>query len=108
MADVQLLIAGKTYLVTCHDGEEAHLERLGAILDAKAKEAGGASGGLNESRLLLFAGLLLADELHDLRSSKTSNEVTPAPSLSDANSQRMAQMLEKLADRIESLAAGLE
>jgi cell division protein ZapA len=111
MADVQLNIAGRDYVVTCRDGEEAHLRTLGAAVDAKAQESGGASGGLNESRLLLFAGLLLADEIHEIRASGTGNApqtMQSAPSLSDADAERMAATLEKLADRIERLAAGLE
>jgi cell division protein ZapA len=111
MADVQLNIAGRDYVVTCRDGEEAHLRTLGSAVDAKAQEAGGASGGLNESRLLLFAGLLLADEVHEMRASGsgTAPQAAPAaPSLSDAETERVAATLEKLADRIERLAAGLE
>ena len=64
MADVRLSIAGREYIVTCNDGEELRLQALGAMVDEKAREAGGPSGGLNESRLLLFAALLLADKLH--------------------------------------------
>jgi cell division protein ZapA len=111
MADVQLTIAGRNYMVTCRDGEEAHLQSLGAAVDQKALEAGGASGGLNESRLLLFASLLLADELHDARSGKqgatAANGQTP-PALSDGQADHIAKSLEKMADRIEALAAGLE
>jgi Cell division protein ZapA len=55
MADVRLSIAGREYIVTCKDGEEQRLQALGALVDEKAREAGGPSGGLNESRLLLFS-----------------------------------------------------
>ncbi len=65
MADVRLSIAGREYIVTCNDGEEQRLQALGALVDEKAREAGGPTGGLNESRLLLFSALLLADKLHD-------------------------------------------
>jgi cell division protein ZapA len=111
MADVQLNIAGRDYVVTCRDGEESHLKTLAAAVDAKAQEAGGASGGLNESRLLLFAGLLLADEVHEMRASGKGSLPTASPaasSMPDADIERMAETLEKLADRIERLAAGLE
>jgi cell division protein ZapA len=111
MADVQLNIAGRDYVVTCRDGEEAHLRTLGAAVDAKAQESGGASGGLNESRLLLFAGLLLADEIHEMHASSSGAApqfTQAAPALSDAETERMTATLEKLADRIERLAAGLE
>jgi cell division protein ZapA len=113
MADVQLNIAGRAYVVTCNDGEESHLEQLGAAVNAKAEEAGGGAGGLNESRLLLFSALLLADELHELKSktaSHTSPADVPAPQIAvtDRDAENMAGALERLADRIEKLAAGLE
>jgi hypothetical protein len=38
---------------------------LGSMVDTKAREAGGSAGGLNESRQLLFAALLLADQLNE-------------------------------------------
>ncbi len=112
MADVHLTIAGRNYLVTCKDGEESHLKRLGAAVDAKAEDSGGAGGGLNESRLLLFSALLLADEIHELKSAQAGsspmsgvNGVDPA---SNVQIDQMASVLERLADRIEKLASGLE
>ena len=73
MADVRLLIAGREYIVTCKDGEEPRLQTLGNMVDEMAREAGGSSGGLNESRLLLFSALLLADKLHDSKGNAASN-----------------------------------
>jgi cell division protein ZapA len=105
MADVRLSIAGREYIVTCNDGEEQRLQALGALVDEKAREAGGPSGGLNESRLLLFSALLLADKLYDAGGSASS----PATTLtSDAVVDQAAETLERLADRLETLALRLE
>ncbi len=104
MADVRLLIAGREYIVTCKDGEEQRLQSLGAMVDEKAREAGGPSGGLNESRLLLFSALLLADKLHD---GAPAGSAAAAPSAGPAIDQA-AETLERLADRLESLALRLE
>ncbi len=97
MADVRLSIAGRDYIVTCKDGEEERLTALGRLVDTKAREAS-AAGGLNESRQLLFAGLLLADEIFDLQLDNRST----------ASSADLADALEKLAARVETLAADLE
>jgi len=112
MADVRLNIAGREYLVTCRDGEEKRLTSLGAIVEEKVKEAGGSTSGLNESRQLLFASLLLADQIAD---SSASGGVTSAAPTSkgdsgdnDADSVKMAETLEKLAIRLESVADKLE
>jgi cell division protein ZapA len=96
MASVNLIIGGNPYSVACRDGEEPHLQALAAIVDAKATEARGAVGGVSEVRQMLLAALLLADELNDLRSG------VPVPVANDDSA------LEKLADKLEDLAARLE
>lgn len=105
MADVRLSIAGREYIVTCKDGEEARLQSLGAMVDDKAREAGGPSGGLNESRLLLFSALLLADKLHDGGGASSTKSVDP---VDDPAITQAADTLERLADRLETLAQRLE
>jgi cell division protein ZapA len=104
MAEVRLSIAGREYIVTCKDGEEQRLQTLGAMVDEKAREAGGPSGGLNESRLLLFSALLLADKLHD----GGTTAADPAQVPHDAEVDQAAETLERLADRLENLALRLE
>lgn len=106
MADVRLMIAGREYIVTCKDGEEDRLKTLGSLVDTKAREAGGATGGLNESRLLLFASLLLADQLHDSDSATAKGETGSAHSAD--NLRQMADAVERLAERIETLVQDLE
>lgn len=104
MAEVRLSIAGREYIVTCQDGEEARLQALGALVDEKAREAGGPSGGLNESRLLLFSALLLADKVYDgVAAAPTASADVPDPQTDQA-----AETLERLADRLENLAQRLE
>ena len=105
MAEVKLSIAGRQYSVACNDGEETRLLALGAMVDERAREAGGGSAGLNETRSLLFSALLLADRLHDV-SSGTQVVVDNAQAL-DKPSQ-IAEALEGLASRLENLAEKLE
>ncbi len=104
MAEVRLMIAGREYIVTCQDGEEQRLQSLGSMVDDMARQAGGPAGGLNESRLLLFSALLLADKLHDHRDATD----TPVVAQPDATSKNTVETLEKLADRLEAFADKLE
>ena len=99
MADVTLSIGGHSYTLACRDGEEAHLLNMGALIDAKTVEARAAVGGLSEIRQLVFAALLLADELSERRAVPT---VTPA---SDASS---LTALVGVAERLEAIASTLE
>lgn len=63
MADVRLTIAGRSYDVNCSDGQEQQLLGLAAMVDEKAR----AIVGTTEARQLLFATLMLADELQEAR-----------------------------------------
>ena len=99
MAEVELSIAGRPYKVACRNGEEDTLRAAGALVDAKSREALAGLGTLSESRQLLFAALLLADQLVDGR--EVEIPTGPDPELVE-RTQLIAQRLESLADRLES------
>ncbi|MBB4641502.1 cell division protein ZapA [Rhizorhapis suberifaciens] len=100
MAEVSLPIGGRSYVITCRDGDEARLQHLATLVDAKTQDARRAVPGLTEVRQLLFAALFLADELNDIRTGELpAHSPAPDPRLSDA--------LEKLADRMESVVSRL-
>jgi cell division protein ZapA len=104
MSNVTLSIGGRDYAVACAEGEEAHVRGLGALIDGKIK-AMGATAGHSETRDLLFATLLLADEIHDLQ---RGGGAAPAAVAAPAADDRFADKLEALAARLESCADGLE
>ena len=105
MASVDIEIAGRRYLIACRAGEEAKLREVGAIVDQKARDAAGALGNLSEARQLLFASLLLADELKEKRQGSAAAS-PPEPDLALAEAlERLAERVESLADRLESSAA---
>lgn len=66
MSEVTLQIGGRAYKVACADGEEAQLARLGGMIEQKLKQMEG-NLAPSEAQNLLFAALLLADELHEAR-----------------------------------------
>ncbi|MCC6925775.1 cell division protein ZapA [Novosphingobium sp.] len=95
MSNVTLQIGGRNYMVSCSEGEEAHVQQLGQMIEGKVRDLGAA--GHNEVRLLLFAALLLADELHDARAKAASAGGATDPAL-----------LETIAARLEKCATALE
>lgn len=108
MAEVTLDIAGRHYDVHCRDGEEAQLRRLAAIIDEKTSVARRASPGLTEVRQLLFAAILLADELNDLRAQGKAQGTLDLPATPAApDTQGAAARLDAIAARIETLAQKL-
>ena len=98
MAEVEINIAGRQYRVACRDGEEDNLRSAAALVDNKSREALAGLGTLSEARQLLFAGLLLADQLIEKKNADPS-----APPL-----DRSAEQAEALALRLERLAEVLE
>ena len=98
MAEVELTIAGRPYKVACRNGEEDTLRAAGALVDAKSREALSGLGTLSESRQLLFAALLLADQIVDGR--EVELPTGPDPELVE-RTQLLAQRLETLADALE-------
>ena len=109
MSNVVLSIGGRSFSVSCADGEERHIETLGNVIDQKVQTLGN-SAGQNEVRMLLYAALVLADELHEA-STAPATQAAPmpvaagqntAPDTSD-NLERIAAMLENLAARLEQV-----
>jgi cell division protein ZapA len=97
VAEVDLTIAGRPYRVACRAGEEDSLRAAAALVDAKSREALAGLGTMSEARQLLFASLLLADQLVDEQ-----------PAQAAVFDPRFAQSAEALAARLEALADALE
>ncbi len=77
MSTVTLQIGGKSYAVACADGEEAHIAKLGAMIDAKFAQMGD-NLAPQEVQNFLFASLILADEVHEAQKGSPP-AATPAP-----------------------------
>ncbi|MGI4879856.1 MAG: cell division protein ZapA [Janthinobacterium lividum] len=100
MGQVNVSIGGRSYTLSCSDDEEAHLEALAAHLAAKAVDLTSAIGAMSEPRLLLMAGIQVADELFALR----GGPVVERGAAVDDDDPRYAALLA----RIEALSALLE
>lgn len=62
MPEVNIQIGGRTFAVACQDGEEHFLHSAADLLDNEAKVLMEQIGRLPEARMLLMAGLMLADK----------------------------------------------
>lgn len=67
MGRVTITIDRREYAITCDDGQEGHIIELSHVLDNKAKMLSASAGLINENMMLAMIGLLLADELKDLK-----------------------------------------
>ena len=94
MAQVTIQIGGRNHQLQCRDGEEAQLRRLGELVARYWPTAERASGGASGERTMLFVALMLADALDEA-------ERRPA-------GEADAALLNRIADRLEEVAAALE
>lgn len=67
MGQVTVLINERAYTVACGDGEEAHLKELAGHINKHVTELSRDVGQVGETRLLLMASLMVADELAEAR-----------------------------------------
>jgi cell division protein ZapA len=127
MALVTVKINGTPHTVGCKDGQEPHLEAMAAEVERRLRalgaQAGAQMGGAAaESRLLVLAALMLADELHDtqveLDQARRMLQQKPREVLREVIREVAVEVpvadsvyagkLESLAARAEEIAAGLE
>jgi cell division protein ZapA len=60
--EVQIAIGNRPFEVACQQGEEQFLQAAARLLDAEAQVLIGQIGRMPEARMLLMAGLMLADK----------------------------------------------
>jgi cell division protein ZapA len=105
MAQVTLRINGYAYTIGCKDGEEKHLEAMGAEVGRRIDVVRASAGPSGESRMLVMAALLMADDIFELRNKLQAQEggngdVKAVPGL--------VRKIEKIAKRAEEIAEGLD
>ena len=62
MPEVQIDIGGRSFDVACQEGEEHYLKSAAAMLNEEAQVLTSQIGRMPEQRMLLMAGLMLADK----------------------------------------------
>ncbi len=126
MPEVTIQIGGRGFEVSCQEGEEPFLHAAAKLLDDEAQVLSDQIGRMPESRMLLMAGLLLADKAAATEDKIKSLETRLAEVGSELENLRNAQApeperievavvppsvtdtLAELAARAESLASMIE
>lgn len=78
MSQVTITINSREYAVACEDGQEVSIIKLSRLLDEKAKLLTQGNQQVNENMLLAMVGLLLADELTELKKNIAAGNPTAA------------------------------
>ncbi len=106
MAQLTVKINGYAYPVGCDDGQERHLMQMAAEVESRIDSIKALGGQSGETRLLVLAALLMADELHDQKVALANMqaELARLPQAEQESKRRLA----RLADRAEAIADGLD
>jgi cell division protein ZapA len=116
MPEIDITIGGKVFQVSCQPGEEHFLRGAAQMLDTEAQPLITQMGRLPESRMLLMAGLMLADktaavedEIRTLRARVTELEARPVTTRDVAVvPPQVVETLAEIAARAEAMAARVE
>ncbi|MEO1092279.1 MAG: cell division protein ZapA, partial [Pseudomonadota bacterium] len=84
-------------------GQEHRLRQVASYLDRRLTEASRTTGVPNDQRILVLTSLLIADELADAR-----DEIEALRVRIDDVGERASGALDRVAKRIEEIAAQLE
>ena len=92
MGQALLSITGRTYRISCRDGDEDRISRLGDEIAARAERITGSLGSVPEGQLLVMTALMLADELADAR----AGIAPPAAAAPVVDITRLARIVERM------------
>jgi cell division protein ZapA len=106
MGQVTVAVNGRSFTITCDDGQEPRIRRLAQYVDAKVAEFVGSVGQVGETRLLLLAALLIADELSD--ANEALDQERKRAQAADTERDAAANSVQGMAKRVEAIAVHLE
>ena len=126
MPEVEITIGGRSFDVACQEGEEQYLHSAARMLDTEAQVLAQQVGRIPETRMLLMAGLMLADKTAGLEDKLRESEDRAAAYLSELRAIKDApppeperievpvvptdvtESLQEIAARAEALARDVE
>jgi cell division protein ZapA len=107
MAQVTLRLNGYAYTVGCNDGEEQHLLAMAGEVERRIESVKSVAGQSGESRMLVMAALMMADDLFETRKRLAELEAVQAGGAAKPD-PRFGRKLNRIAKRAEDIAADLE
>jgi cell division protein ZapA len=110
MAAVIVNIAGRTYRLSCDDGQEPRLEQLARYVENKILSMRDSFKEIGEPRIVVMAALAIADEAEDSRNKveTTGQELIALRAELDAAKKALAAMEAKVTRAVEDTAERLE
>ena len=66
MAEVDITINGRSYRISCKDGEEERIKSLSSLINNQVQKLSEKIGQLGEARMILLASLVLLDKSDEI------------------------------------------
>jgi cell division protein ZapA len=116
MSQVTVTIDGKAYRMACDPGQEEHLQELAGSFDQYVGHLKGSFGEIGDQRITVMAGIMVMDELAELRKRVTGLESEieslrrtrdEALQRADSTDGQLMERLSAVAGKIEAVAAKL-
>ncbi len=110
VSQVVVKVNDRPYAMQCDPGEEDHLSELAQLIDTEVAKLKRNFGQVGDTRLLLMAGLVVADKLAAslIRIDDLQSELKKKDSAGDAAGERARSMEDAIADRIEAASERIE
>ena len=110
MGQVVISVNNRNFTMECADGEEDHLRELASLLDSQVREIKAGVGEVGDIRLLVMAGLIIADQLSEAlsRVEELSGEIAGVHRTGSEAIEQSRQVERTAAERIEAAAKRLE
>ena len=109
MAEVNLMINGRSYSMECDDGQQQRVTDLGRYVDGKVRQIARAGGASSDQHLMFLAALMIADEAMEMRDhlSAVGDRAEMAEHIKKEE-MVITQAIDHLAKRIDTIADRLQ
>jgi cell division protein ZapA len=107
MPTVEIMVNGRRHAVQCGEGEESRVKRLASYVDRKVTDLAKGQMQVGDSRLLIMASLMVADELSDAFEEIKRLQAVLGERSNDGELQAAAAV-ERVAQQLDAIAARLE
>ena len=110
MPHVTVNIGGRPYRLACGEGEEAHLEQLAQMVEAKIENFRGSFGEIGDQRIAVMAAISLADELVESERQLASvrHDIQTLRNMEFAQQATAEGWVSTVADSLDTIAKRIE
>ena len=113
MAEVTIYINGRSYDISCDNGQEGRIVDLAAYIDQRLQQVSRSGAAYNDAHLTVLTALVLADELFEAREQlnaipRAPRAVAPVAAPVAVNKEEetaLVKALEQITKRIEGVAS---